>query len=163
MKVTYIQYVWTYYSSNLSRVVIFYKTCITVDFTKLWPQMFRTSLRLSTFITYVSGGLFVFMFLHRNLWTCRSSSGMKEISAYNATLFSLNRRMTPNSLSTCEVQKFIMRFTNQFVNYAFDWLLLLQWPIRDFVYKLACEFQYELPNFATKFGTFVVKVSWNRL
>jgi hypothetical protein len=26
----------------------------------------------------------------------------------------------------CEVQKFIMRFTNQFVNYAFDWLLLLQ-------------------------------------
>jgi hypothetical protein len=26
-----------------------------------------------------------------------------------------------------------MRFTNQFVNYAFDWLLLLQGPIRDFV------------------------------
>jgi hypothetical protein len=26
----------------------------------------------------------------------------------------------------CEVQKFIVRFTNQFVNYAFDWLLLLQ-------------------------------------
>ena len=42
-----------------------------------------------------------------------------------------------------------MRFTNQFVNYAFDWLILLQEPIRDFVYKLACEFQYELPNFAT--------------
>jgi hypothetical protein len=52
-----------------------------------------------------------------------------------------------------------MRFTNQFVNYAFDWLHLLQGAIRDFVYKLACEFQYELPNFATKFGTFVVKVS----
>jgi predicted DCC family thiol-disulfide oxidoreductase YuxK len=59
-----------------------------------------------------------------------------------------------------------MRFTNQFVNYAFDWLILLHGPIRDFVYKLACEFQYELPNlrnelanFATKFGTFVVKVS----
>jgi hypothetical protein len=46
----------------------------------------------------------------------------------------------------CEVQKFIMRFTNQFVNYAFDWLLLIQGPIRDFVYKLACEFQYELAN-----------------
>jgi hypothetical protein len=52
-----------------------------------------------------------------------------------------------------------MRFTNQFVNYAFDLLLLLQGPIRDFVYNLACEFQYELANFATKFGTFVVKVS----
>ena len=90
---------------------------ITVNFTKLWPQMFRTSLR--------------------------------------------------NSQVRCGVQKFIMRFTNQFVNYAFDWLLLLQGPIRDFVYKLACEFQYELPNFATnfatKFGTFVFKVSWNRL
>jgi hypothetical protein len=66
----------------------------------------------------------------------------------------------------CEVRKFvakfkrfIMRFTNQFVNDAFDWLILLQGPIRDFVYKLACEFQYELPNFATKFGTFVVNVS----
>jgi hypothetical protein len=55
-----------------------------------------------------------------------------------------------------------MRFTNQFVNYAFDWLLLLQGPIKDFVYKLTCGFQYELlnlaTNFATKFGTFVVKV-----
>jgi hypothetical protein len=40
------------------------------------------------------------------------------------------------------VAKFIMRFTIQFVNYAFDWLLLLQGPIKDFVYKLACEFQY---------------------
>ena len=29
-----------------------------------------------------------------------------------------------------------MRFTNQFVSYAFDWLLLLHGPIRDFVYKL---------------------------
>jgi hypothetical protein len=48
---------------------------------------------------------------------------------------------------------------NQHVNYEFDWLLVLQGPIRDFVYKLACEFQYELPNFAMKFGAFVVKVS----
>jgi hypothetical protein len=54
---------------------------ITVNFTKLWPQMFRTSLR--------------------------------------------------NSQVRCGVQKFIMRFTNQFVNYAFDWLLLLQGPVRD--------------------------------
>jgi hypothetical protein len=60
----------------------------------------------------------------------------------------------------CEVRKFvakfkrfIMRFTNQFVNDAFDWLLLLQGPIRDFVYKLACEFKYELPNFATNLRT----------
>jgi hypothetical protein len=59
----------------------------------------------------------------------------------------------------CEVKKFIMRLTDQFVNYAFDWLLLLQGPIGDFVYKLACEFQYELANFVTKFGTFVVTVS----
>ena len=74
-----------------------------VDFTKLWPQIFRTSLRS---------------------WQVR-----------------------------CEVQKFIMRFTNQFTNYASDWLPLLQWPIRDFVYKLACEFQYELANFATNLRT----------
>ena len=46
-----------------------------------------------------------------------------------------------------------MRFTNQFVSYAFDWLFLLHGPIRDFVYKLACEFQYELTNFATNFAT----------
>jgi hypothetical protein len=35
----------------------------------------------------------------------------------------------------CEVQKCIIIFTNQFVNYALDWLLLLQGPIKDFVYK----------------------------
>jgi hypothetical protein len=52
-----------------------------------------------------------------------------------------------------------MRFTNQFANYAFDWLLLLQGPIRESVYKLVSEFQYELPNFATKFGTFAVQVT----
>ena len=33
----------------------------------------------------------------------------------------------------CEVQRFV-RFTNQFVNDAFDWLILLQGPIRDYVY-----------------------------
>ena len=79
------------------------KIGVTVDFTKLLPQMFRTSLR--------------------------------------------------SSQVRCEVQKFIMRFTYQFVNNAFDWLLLLQGPIRDFVYKLTCEFQYELPNFATNLRT----------
>ena len=31
-----------------------------------------------------------------------------------------------------------------FVNNAFDWLLLVQEPIRGFVYNPACEFQYEL-------------------
>jgi hypothetical protein len=82
-------------------------SCFTADFTKLWPQMFRTSSLRSSKVHY--------------------------------------------------------EFTNQFVNNAFDWLLLLQGPIRDFAYKWVCEFQYELPNFATKFGTFVVKVSWNRL
>ena len=35
-----------------------------------------------------------------------------------------------SSQDCCEVQKFIMRFTNQFVSYAFDWLLLLHGPIR---------------------------------
>jgi hypothetical protein len=62
-------------------------------------------------------------------------------------------RLLWSSQDCCEVQKFIMRFTNQFVSYAFDWLLLLHGPIRDFVYKLACEFQYELPNFATNLRT----------
>ena len=60
----------------------------------------------------------------------------------------------------CEVRKFVakfkrfmMRSTNQIVNDAFDLLLLLQGPIRDFVYNLACEIQYELPNFATNLRT----------
>ena len=35
----------------------------------------------------------------------------------------------------CEVQKFIRRFTNQFVNYAFDWFLLLQGLCLPFVYQ----------------------------
>jgi hypothetical protein len=40
-----------------------------------------------------------------------------------------------------------------FVINAFEWLLLLQGPIRGFVYNPACEFQYELLNFTTKLGT----------
>ena len=35
-----------------------------------------------------------------------------------------------------EVQKFIRRFTNQFVNYAFDWFLLLQGLCLQIVYHL---------------------------
>ena len=53
----------------------------------------------------------------------------------------------------CEVQKFILNFTSRFVNNALDWLIFVQGPIRGFVYKLACEFQYERLNFITKFGT----------
>jgi hypothetical protein len=46
-----------------------------------------------------------------------------------------------------EVQKFIIIFTNRFVNNAFDWLIFVQGPIKGFVYKPACEFQHELLNF----------------
>ena len=74
---------------------------------------------------------------------------MIELYSHNS-LQSISRNFCHKcSELRCEVQKFIMRFTYQFVNNAFDWLLLLQGPIRDFVYKLICEFQYELPNFAT--------------
>ncbi len=48
------------------------------------------------------------------------------------------------SVVTVEVQKFILKFTNQFVKY----------PIRNFVYKPACQFQCEFLNFAMKFRTF---------
>ena len=112
----HIKYKWQGYRTRItssycgpSNIKLFFwhkkkiRSDITVDFTKLWSQKFRTSLR--------------------------------------------------SSQVCCEVQKFIMRFTNQFVNHAFDWLLLLHRPIRDFVYKLACEFQYELPNFATNLRT----------
>jgi hypothetical protein len=40
-----------------------------------------------------------------------------------------------------------------FVNNAFDWLLLVQEPIRGFVYNPVNEFQHEVLNFATKLGT----------
>jgi hypothetical protein len=39
------------------------------------------------------------------------------------------------------------------VNNAFDWLLLVQGPVREFVYDPAREFQYELLNFTTKLRT----------
>ena len=61
----------------------FFTSGITVDFTKLWPQMFQTLLR--------------------------SSKVHNEI------------------------------ISQTIVNYTFDWLLLLQGPIKDFVYKLACK------------------------
>ena len=58
--------------------------------------------------------------------------------------FSLNvENFVPNF-----VAKFIIIFTNRFVNNEFDWLLFVQGPIRGFFYKLASEFQYELLNFA---------------
>ena len=53
----------------------------------------------------------------------------------------------------CEVQKFILKFTSPYVNKVSDWSLNKSKPIRGFVYIRACEFQYELLNFATKFGT----------
>jgi hypothetical protein len=52
---------------------------------------------------------------------------------------------------TTNVPNFVAKFASplrsskvhKFVNYAFDWLQFfsLQGPIRDFVYKLACQFQ----------------------
>jgi hypothetical protein len=46
----------------------------------------------------------------------------------------------------CEVCKFVAKFIMTII-------LLLQGPIRHFVYKLVCEFQYEFPNFATNLRT----------
>ena len=40
-----------------------------------------------------------------------------------------------------------------YVNKASNWLIFVKGPIRGFVYIRACEFQYELLNFTTKFGT----------
>jgi hypothetical protein len=53
----------------------------------------------------------------------------------------------------CEVQKFIMKFTSPYVNKASNWLIFVKGSFRGFVYIRACEFQYELLNFTTKFGT----------
>ena len=65
----------------------------------------------------------------------------------------------------CKVQKFIIIFTNWFVNNAYDWLLFVLGPIRGFVCKPALKFQYELSNFATKFrtkfSTFRKKLQYN--
>ena len=54
-----------------------------------------------------------------------------------AKIFQISFQSSPSSLRS---SKFILKFTSQ--------------PIRGFVYKPACEFQYELENFATKFGIF---------
>jgi hypothetical protein len=50
-----------------------------------------------------------------------------------------------------QFQKFTMKFTNVFVNWAFDWLVWFnsQWPISGFLYKPVCKFHYELLNLAT--------------
>ena len=40
-----------------------------------------------------------------------------------------------------------------FLNKAFDWTNSIHGPIKGFVYKPACEFQYELLNFATNLRT----------
>jgi hypothetical protein len=42
---------------------------------------------------------------------------------------------------------------NPVVNKASNCLIFVKGPIRGFVYKPTCEFQYELLNFTTKFGT----------
>jgi hypothetical protein len=52
-------------------------------------------------------------------------------------------------------RNFILEFTSQFVNGVPE----VREAIKCVVYKLVCESHYELLNFATKFGTFVVKVS----
>jgi hypothetical protein len=44
-----------------------------------------------------------------------------------------------------------MKFTSPYVNKASNWLIFVKGPIRGFVYIRACEFQYELLNFTTKF------------
>ncbi len=54
----------------------------------------------------------------------------------------------------CEAQKFVMKFTNQFVKLAFDWLLSNVQPITNFVYKPVCQFHCKFFNFATRFGAF---------
>ena len=46
-----------------------------------------------------------------------------------------------------------MKFTSPYVNKASNWLIFVKGPIKGFVYIRACEFQYELLNFTTKFGT----------
>ena len=46
-----------------------------------------------------------------------------------------------------------MKFTSPYVNKASNWLIFVKGPISGFVYIRACEFQYELLNFTTKFGT----------
>ena len=46
-----------------------------------------------------------------------------------------------------------MKFTSPYVNKASNWLIFVKGPIRGFVYIQACEFQYKLLNFTTKFGT----------
>jgi hypothetical protein len=43
-------------------------------------------------------------------------------------------------------------FTSPYVNKASNWLIFVKGRIRGFVYIRACEFQYELLNFTTKFG-----------
>ena len=50
--------------------------------------------------------------------------------------------------------KFVPKFKVHIeVHKAFDWTNSIHGPIRDF-YKPACEFQYELLNFATNLRTF---------
>ncbi len=64
------------------------------------------------------------------------------------------------SLKSSEPRKFVANskvhneiHIYQFVKLAFDWLLFNVYSIRNFVYKPACEFHYELLNFATNFLT----------
>jgi hypothetical protein len=68
----------------------------------------------------------------------------------------------------CQVQKFIMKFTNGFVNWAFDWLV---WLIANqrlclqtclWISLWTFELGNEFAKFGTRFGTFEWKVSWNR-
>ena len=55
----------------------------------------------------------------------------------------------------CEVQKFISKFTSQFVNKGCDWLLNSMKPIKCLVYKRIVKFEFrnELLNFATNSRT----------
>ena len=44
-----------------------------------------------------------------------------------------------------------MKLTNRFVYKVSDWLHVRKQPIKCYLYKLVCEFHYELLNFATNF------------
>ena len=75
------------------------------------------------------------------------------IVTFDITVISHNFSVNVANFVLNFVVKSILKFTSRFVNKASDWSLNKNKPIRGFVYKLACEFQYKLLNFTTKFGT----------
>ena len=70
----------------------------------------------------------------------------------------------------CEAQRWYWNSQTGFLNEAFDSFILIQEPVRGFVYKPDCDFQYELLNLASNLRTleqnlehFGKKFLWNRL